>query len=310
MNFRSFIIFFLSLSLITCQDNKKAQSTSAVEDIASETLNTSHKEAFKPTTEFKAYWYAGEAEITSYKLEQARYGEIRQGEAVLVYVTEDVLPEIQVKADNYKKTNIPVLKLNATKQFNTGIYPYSIMQSTFYPVTNNQHAFKVSCSVQEWCGHIYMQLNNRDQFEINSHSYFESEADQSFNVEKAILENELWTQLRIDPNSLPVGELEIIPSFEFLRLKHVPLKAYKATVKLESGQYLISYPELDRTLKITFNPEFPFDILEWEDTYKSGFGPISKVLTTKATKLKTMKSAYWNKNETAHESLRDSLLLN
>lgn len=26
--------------------------------------------------EFKNYWYAGEAEITSFKLEQARYGEI------------------------------------------------------------------------------------------------------------------------------------------------------------------------------------------------------------------------------------------
>ena len=30
--------------------------------------------------------------ISSYKLEQARYGEIRNGKAVLVYVTEDFLP--------------------------------------------------------------------------------------------------------------------------------------------------------------------------------------------------------------------------
>ena len=39
--------------------------------------------------EFKGYWYAGKAEVSSYKLEQARYGEIREGNAVLVYVTED-----------------------------------------------------------------------------------------------------------------------------------------------------------------------------------------------------------------------------
>jgi len=38
--------------------------------------------------EFKEYWYAGNAEITSYKLDQARYGELREGTSVLVYVTE------------------------------------------------------------------------------------------------------------------------------------------------------------------------------------------------------------------------------
>ena len=34
-----------------------------------------------PSQEFRDYWYAGEAEITRYKLEQARYGEIHQGDA-------------------------------------------------------------------------------------------------------------------------------------------------------------------------------------------------------------------------------------
>ena len=76
---------------------------------------------------FKDYWYQGKAEITSYKLEQARYGEMRDGNAVLIYVTEDFLPEVQVKADRQNAKNIPVLKLNSTKNFNTGIYPYSIM---------------------------------------------------------------------------------------------------------------------------------------------------------------------------------------
>ena len=33
------------------------------------------------------YWYAGEAEITSYELNQARYGEIHKGKAVTVFVT-------------------------------------------------------------------------------------------------------------------------------------------------------------------------------------------------------------------------------
>lgn len=259
--------------------------------------------------EFNDYWYNGEAEITSYKLEQARYGEMRDGTAVLVFVTEDFLPEIQVKADNYSDKNTPVLKLNATKNFNTGIYPYSIMQSIFYPVANNQHALKISASIQEWCGQVYSQLNNRDDFELISHSYFQSESDQSFTIKKAWTENELWTKLRIDPNNLPIGSIEIIPSFEYLRLKHITAKAYSANASLENGIYIVSYPELNRTLKIIFNSSFPYDILGWEETSLSGFGPSAKSLTTKATKLKSIKSAYWRKNNNADEGLRETLKL-
>lgn len=260
--------------------------------------------------DFKDYWYRGEAEITSYKLEQARYGEIRQGTAVLVYVTEDFLPDIQVKADYKRENTIPVLKLNATKNFNTGIYPYSIMQSTFFPVLNNAHAIKVSSSVQEWCGHAYSQINNRKGFEVISHSYFEGEADENFKLPETYMENEIWTKLRIDPQSLPVGNIEIIPSLEFIRLRHKPIKAYQASASLNSNIYSINYPELERNLKITFNPKFPFDIISWEESFKSGFGSKSKTLLTKATKLKSLKSAYWNKNSNSDEILRETLLLN
>ncbi len=283
-----------------------------------ETLETlaipeSKTEVLAPKTvlskEFNDYWYNGEAEITSYKLEQARYGELRDGKAVLVFVTEDFLPEVQVKADNYSKKNAPVLKLNATKNFNTGIYPYSIMQSTFYPVANNQHALKVSASVQEWCGHVYTQLNNRETFEVMSHSYFQSEADQSFKIEKTWTENELWTKLRIDPQSLPVGELQIIPSIEYTSLRHKTIKDYNAIAILKNGTYTISYPELNRMLKINFNTNFPFDILGWEETTVSGYGASAQTLTTKATKLESIKSAYWSKNHNADEGLRETLKL-
>lgn len=258
---------------------------------------------------FNDYWYEGEAEITSYKLEQARYGEIRIGKAVLVFVTEDFLPQIQVKADNYKETNVPVLKLNATKKFNTGIYPYSIMQSTFYPVSNNKHAIKISSSIQEWCGHVYTQLNNRNKFEVRSHSYFQGEADQTFELEKAITENELWTQLRVDPKSLPIGHIQVVPSLEYIRLRHKKLIAYQAYASIEDGKYILFYPELNRSLTIYFNSSFPYEILGWEESFKSGFGANSKTLTTKATKLESIKSAYWSKNSNADESLREVLKL-
>lgn len=303
-----FLCFICILIVVmSCKENntETQKETLAVSELKTETPQP------KPelSKAFKDYWYAGEAEITSYKLEQARYGEMRDGKAVLIFVTEDFLPEVQVKADMYNKTNHPVLKLNATKTFNTGVYPYSIMQSTFYPVANNQHALKISASVQEWCGHVYTQLNNRDDFKITSHSYFQNEADQTFNIEKTWTENEFWTKLRINPKSLPIGEISCIPSLEFMRLKHKTLKAYKALATLESNNYTLTYPDLNRTLTINFNPKFPYDILGWEESTTSGFGSSAKTLTTKATKLKSIQSAYWSKNTNADEGLRETLKL-
>jgi len=289
---------------VSCKDSEPSSQTT---DAKTDTPKESLKKAEALSEEFKAYWYQGEAEITSYALEQARYGEIRKGTAVLVYVTEPFLKSDQVKADQESSKNIPVLKLNATKNFTTGIYPYSIMQSVFYPVANNQHALKIACSVQEWCGQVYAQLNNRSDFEVRSHSYFEGEADEEFNLNKNILENELWTQLRINPKSLPTGAIEIIPAFEFLRLRHIPFKAYKASAELSANRYTLSYPELTRTISITFNPQSPFDILSWKETFISGQGDKAQELTTKATRIASIKSDYWNKNSNADSGLRESL---
>lgn len=261
--------------------------------------------------EFKAYWYAGDAEITSYNLEQARYGEIREGHAVLIYVTEPFLAEEQVKADRSNPQNIPVLKLNSTKKYLTGIYPYSIMSSTFYPVYDNQHAIKVTNSVQEWCGHVYAQINNRDKFEITAHSYFEGEADQNIKVDKTILENELWNKIRIDYKNLPMGDLQIIPSLEYTRLGHKEFKAYAAKATLTEAEgymhYELDYPGLERNLKIKFSKEFPHAIEGWTESFKSGFGNNAKILTSTATKNKVLKTPYWRQNGNKDVILRDSL---
>ena len=289
---------FFSCNTQTKQDNKaivKAETIKTVNAAKSKTP------AFKPSKQFNDYWYSGEAEITSYQLDQSRYGENRKGTAVLVFVTEPFLADTQVKADQNNPKNVNVLKLNSTKKFYTGIYPYSIMQSTFYPVANNQHAIKVSTSVQEWCGHVYTQLNNREQFQITSHSYFQGEADQTFNLDKAVLENQIWTQLRIDPSSLPKDNFKIIPSLEFTRLSHAPLKSYNAFAENKPGQYTLTIKDLDRKLIINYNQEFPYQITSWEDTQNGA--------TSKATKLATLKTAYWNKKSNADLELRKTLKL-
>ena len=100
--------------------------------------------------QFNDYWYNGTAELTRYKLEQGRYGELHEGDAVLIFVTEDFRSDTQVKYEGGDRKNVaPILKLNFTKKFLTGVYPYSLMTSIFTPVDVNDKTIKVSTSVQE-----------------------------------------------------------------------------------------------------------------------------------------------------------------
>ncbi|MGC1514353.1 MAG: septum formation inhibitor Maf [Maribacter sp.] len=302
------LTFLLMVGLTSCKDaNVQKDGNLAINEV-SQTTDTPKRQL---STSFKEYWYAGNAEISSYTLEQGRYGELREGAAVLIYVTEPFLPEVQVKADQGDSNSIPVLKLNATKNYLTGIYPYSIMTSSFYPVHDHQHALKVAFSAQEWCGQVYAQLNNRNDFEIKSHSYFESEADQEVHINKTILENEIWNKIRIHPDGLPVGKLSIIPSMEFIRLSHKELKAYAATASKSSNEttttYTISYPELERELAIQFSNAFPYTIEGWTDSFKGGFGQNAKMMTSTATLKKRIKTPYWQQNSNKDLYLRDSL---
>jgi hypothetical protein len=263
------------------------------------------------SAEFKDYWYAGEAELTSYSLQQARYGELRDGHAVLVFVTEPFDPAAQVKDDRADSLSVSVLKLNKTKKFLTGIYPYSIMSSIFYPVGDHMHALKVSNSIQEWCGHVYSQLNNRDLFELTSHSYFEREADQALSLPKTLTEDEIWTKIRIAPDQLPQGVHSMLPSLEYLRLRHVPYEAQSVRLTLSEPAavrtYTLTYPELNRTLQIHFEGSFPYRIQGWTESFPSGYGADAQVLSTTARLKKTLNTPYWRQNSNADEALRDSL---
>lgn len=295
-------LFFLMILLLSCNSNRKDNTLALSDTPINSEITTSKTRTI--SQEFKDYWYAGAAEITSYQLSQERYGELREGTSVNIFVTEDFLPSVQVKADRSAASNVPVLKLNNTKKYLTGIYPYSVMTSTFSPVHEQSHAIKVSHSMQEWCGHIYVQLNNRNGYEIEGHSYFEGEADQQLKLPTVWLENELWNLIRISPEELPTGDFEILPSFEFARMSHKKMAPAKATGTLTQNDgmstYTVSYGELNRELSIQFNSGFPYTIEAWQETHPNG-------LTTKAEKMKRIKTAYWGQNSNKHLFLRDSL---
>ncbi len=306
-NFKISSIFIFFILFVGCNTSEEENSSETISDKKKESQNASPRPV---SQEFKDYWYAGNAELTSYLLMQERYGEIREGTAVNIFVAEDFLPDLQVKANNASEENISVLKLNQMKNFNTGIYPYSIMSSTFSPISNTGHPLKVSNGVQEWCGQVYMQLNNRGNFDIESHSYFEGEADQKISLPKTWLENELWSLIRINPEELPTGDVMIIPSFEYLRLRHKEIRQHNAFASLKQGDsitiYTLNYPDIQRQLMIFFNSDFPYEIEKWEEVNAADQNDTLRLKTT-AVKLKRMRSAYWQENGNESEHLRDSL---
>ncbi len=112
-------------------------------------------------TPFWKHWGAGQAEISTYKLVTPRYGEKREGQAVLIYVTEDMSDTLRVKADPGKHPAsdvFPALTLNHVRSFQAGIYDYRIMTSTFVRVAQGFPVAKISFTSQEWCGQVYHQL--------------------------------------------------------------------------------------------------------------------------------------------------------
>ncbi len=269
---------------------------------------------------FGSYWYQGKAEITSYTLKQARYGEVHPGHAVLIYVTEDFSRTKHVKLDNPRAAGtdqIPILKLNFTKKFNTGIYPYSMMTSIFSPVdpVHEPRTLKVTTTSQEWCGHTFTQLNRQgDGYRIEQRSYFESEGDEELTIDAAVSEDELWTTIRMNPQNLPIGKIKLLPGTMYGRLRHVPLGLHDAEATLGAiaetdglMAYTLTYPELGRTLTIHFQAAFPHEIEAWTESYRSGWGAAAGSLTTRATKLKSLSTDYWTKNSLQDAGLRRDL---
>lgn len=260
-----------------------------------------------PTPDFNQYWFDGMAELSSYTVEQERYGEMRQAEKVLIFVTEDLSAAKQVKLDNPQDAGadrLPVLKLNTVYRFNTGIYDYSIAQSVFLPLDGSPTA-KLACSVQDWCGHVYTQLNRTPKgYRMREFSYFEQEGEKDVTLADALLEDALWVMIRVNPAALPQGKQQLIPGLVHSRFRHIPLAVRPATLKLQAGTaesvYTIEYPEWGRTLRIQFETAFPHRITGW--TEHEGEKRMSK-----GTLRRSMREAYWNKNDNDDLPLQDSL---
>ena len=274
--------------------------------------------------QFHDYWYNHGAEMSRFSLKQMRYGEIHKGDAVLVFVTEKMNLATQIKADHSGAQDIPIIKLNAVRKFFTGIYPYSILTSIFSPVDVQKYPLplKVSSSTQEWCGHVYTQMNlAENEYRVRLHSYFESEGDRDFEVQKVIPEDAVWTLIRLDPGNLPRGEFFMIPGTVYSRLAHRPVAAQRAVSNLSASDekslegnplviYEINFPDEQRTLRIYFEKDFPYRIQKWHETYRGLIDNEAKVLTTRAVRTHTIMDPYWRHHTNKDRRRLDALGLN
>lgn len=208
--------------------------------------------------DFWQWWSDGRGELTGYDLTFPRYGELRHGVAVTIFVTEPFSKSLRVKADPGKHPPsdvVEVMKLNLVRDFPTGIYDYNIMTSVFVALQPSEGLpagapVKVSFSSQEWCGHVYDQLLFRDTtIDRTSHSYFDGEADKEEKLsypksgltEDALL---LWARGLAEPRLAP-GETrraDVLLSLSTARLKHQPLSWRPATLTHVSGTETVRVP--------------------------------------------------------------------
>jgi len=254
------------------------------------------------------FWFSG-AEINKYQLKQSRYGEEHPGHAEFVFVTEPFHTAKQVKNESGAASSTDVLKLNALRTFNTGIYSYRTMTSTFRPIDLKTYprALKSTTSVQDWCGQIFQQMNWKEgQWQAQIRSYFETPADKNTTIANAVLEDELWLLMRLNPQKLPIGSFKAVPGAVVSRLFHIPLQAYsaEATLQSQSGKliYTITYPHLKRSLRLTADAAFPHVIREWTES-KEG----EAIRTHAKLTHRIMNSDYWSKHNLKHAGLRRKL---
>jgi len=252
------------------------------------------------------FWFSG-AEINRYELSQARYGANHPGHAEFIFVTEPFRVDEQVKHEFGPGESVDVLKLNALRTFNTGIYSYRTMTSTFRPVDLDAfpHALKSTTSVQDWCGQVFQQINRTgDGWRARLFSYFQKEGDQDLELPGVWLEDELWLLVRLDPSQLPEGKFQAVPGALHTRFHHRSVEPATAEGKLSvdrgTSVYAVRYPELERTLEIEFDTAFPHIIRAWKE-----IGP--RGTTTAKLEDRIMNSLYWSENQPADRPKRKNL---
>lgn len=270
--------------------------------------------AAAPATEppFESYWRDGNAELDGYRLSVSRYGQPRAGTAVLIYVTEPFSRSRRVKLDHPDRQPddaVEVLKLNAVRHFQTGIYDYHTMVSAFFRAQDFA-PLKITFSSAEWCGHVFEELLfTPRRVTLQYLSYFEGEAGhrQLGHPPTGLTEDALWVVLRgLRTEFLRPGQqrtVPFLPGAYHRRLAHQPAAWTEATItrsattddlQVPAGRFAAARYELrladGRTGRFWVEAAYPHRILRWE---------LAPDLTAELTG--TIRLPYWQHNQNGEE---------
>jgi hypothetical protein len=263
--------------------------------------------------EFDAHWHDGKAELDGYRLTVSRYGQERDGTAVLVYVTEPFSESQRVKVNDWRKNpddTFDVLKLNLVRDFQTGIYDYNTMVSVFVR-SRDFTPVKLTFTSAEWCGQVYEELRfYSDRINGHYYSYFEDESGPRNieTVEDGITEDNLFILLRgLRGDYLEPGrkkDVMMLPSVYFGRLVHrtpdwvkTEIKRQKKNkkIKVPAGKFEAIVYEVKtadgRNGRFYIEDHYPHRIVRWE------MSPDVKAELTGSERLQ-----YWKLNQNGNES--------
>ncbi|MBW8887764.1 MAG: hypothetical protein JF616_08405 [Fibrobacteres bacterium] len=280
-----------------------------------------------PSAGFLRYWKSGLAEIASYTVDVERYGEMRKGQAVLVYVYEEMDARTRIKAESDRiprELRVPVLKLNHVLKFNTGIYDYSILTSVFAGLSGpGVNRFlqprKVSFTSQEWCGNVFHQLIPGPRgLRSEIHSYFEAEGDSIatlayppggdsalyYEDEMPILVRELDGPVQANGTS---RKIHLVPGLWERRKRHVPLAIAEAVLAKSGPEPFLAQGETVPAMRWTLEAQgvtttwhveeaSPHTLLGWENSRGE-----------KGVLIASLRDTYWEHNHNANAGLRKRL---
>lgn len=224
-----------SITLCACTHGSAAETTTSTRP------PLAARPIARATQDFWRTWGDGKAELSGYRATVMRYGAAREAEIVLIYVTEPLDRTTLIKDDEAGARGIPVLKLNFSEKFQTGIYPYSLMTSVFAPVdgylTTRFAPVKLTLSAQEWCGHVFHGVwTGESAYESQIISYFASEGERTESVETppgTLYEDALFIQLRELDGPFASGadwSGSLVPRLWNARRAHVPLRPIAARI--------------------------------------------------------------------------------
>jgi hypothetical protein len=261
---------------------------------------------------FTAYWFDGNAEISSYALTQSLYGSKYEGRTVLLFVTEDFNKRefIRIEPSAMKNADaVTVMRLNSMTEFNTGIADNAKMTSVYTPIDRKVYpqSLMLTFSQHDWNGQTFMEARWKgNRYDVHELSYLVPGNKEKQTLARAALEEEIWTLIRIAPNLLPVGKVNFIASPAYLQSNKLENKVYEAVTTLTSScdyyNYTIQYPALDRILDIEFEAKFPYKIISWSER-------VGNIEVSAGRILNTVKSDYWNRHGRIDEVLRKDLKL-